>query len=182
MSERRIAFSNGVLTGMATGLSVGAHAGQVRKYTGEPYHNHPMAVEMLLKLTGHSAQVRAAGMLHDVLEDTALSYKDLVSMVGKEVAGIVRMVTDVSILADGNRATRKAMERKHLSRASPAGKSVKLADLIDNASSIIHHDPKFAKVFMNEMRELLKVLREGNRELYAEAEKTVVEYFEELEA
>lgn len=162
---------------LARGICIGAHAGQVRKYTGRPYHTHPIQVESLLASVGESDQVRAAGLLHDVLEDTAMTYEGLVSEVGHEVADLVRMVTDVSTHADGNRSVRKGLDRDHLAKATPGGKSIKLADLINNTSSIVRYDPNFAKVYMQEKRELLKVLLRGNQTLYIEAEKIVLGYF-----
>lgn len=170
------------LMGLSRGLCIGAHAGQVRKYTGKPYHAHPIEVEALLAYAGESENARAAGLLHDTLEDTALTYEDLRREVGRDIADIVRMVTDVSTHADGNRAVRKGLDKAHLSKASPEGVSVKLADLISNTSSIVQYDPNFAKVYMQEKRELLKVLRGGNKYLYADAEKIVIEYFRSIEA
>jgi hypothetical protein len=71
--------------------------------------------------------------------------------------------------ADGNRAVRKAIDREHLAKASPAAKTIKLADLISNSRSILQHDPKFAAVYLAEKRLLLEVLKDGDPTLWSQA-------------
>ena len=78
---------------------------------------------------------------------------------------------------DGNRATRKELDRQHTAKASPDAKTVKLADLISNGKSIIKDDPNFAKVFMKEKAALLEVLTEGDAILFKEASDMVASYF-----
>jgi hypothetical protein len=56
-------------------------------------------------------------------------------------------------------------------------KTIKLADLIDNSLDIQKHDPNFAKVYMQEKKALLEVLREGDATLYARAKKIVDDYY-----
>jgi len=147
-----------------------AHGDQVRKYTGEPYIRHPEEVASLLLGVGiEDRDVLSAALLHDVVEDTTATLDDIRGSFGSRVAQLVSEVTDVSKPSDGNRRTRKAMDRDHLAKASPEGQSIKLADLISNSGSILAHDPDFAKVYLAEKRELLDVLIDGNPELYARA-------------
>lgn len=56
-----------------------------------------------------------------------------------------------------------------LGKASPAAKTIKLADLIDNTRSIVERDPKFAQIYLAEKALLLEVLREGDATLWAMA-------------
>jgi hypothetical protein len=93
-----------------------------------------------------------------------------------EVACLVEMLTDVSKPEDGNRATRKAMDREHTANASSQAKTIKLADLIDNTHSIVEHDPDFARVYMREKTRLLQVLSEGDPTLYRKATDLVIDY------
>jgi hypothetical protein len=79
------------------------------------------------------------------------------------------MLTDVSRPEDGNRAARKAIDLAHTAKASPAAKTIKLADLIDNTRSIVERDPDFAKVYLQEKARLLEVLQEGDPTLMAMA-------------
>ena len=66
------------------------------------------------------------------------------------MAELVDDLTDVSKPQDGNRATRKELDRQHTAKASPDAKTIKLADLISNSRSIMKDDPNFAKVYMKE--------------------------------
>jgi (p)ppGpp synthase/HD superfamily hydrolase len=141
----------------------------LRKYTGEAYITHPAAVAELVRSVPHTEAMLAAAWLHDTVEDTGATFAEIELLVGSEVASLVEMLTDVSKLSDGNRATRKAIDLQHTAKATPAAKTIKLADLIDNTISIVAHDPKFAKVYLAEKAALLEVLREGDATLWMKA-------------
>lgn len=170
-----------MLLARAQAFCVAAHCavGQKRKYTGEDYYHHPLEVAGILakhaeRLTN---EMLAAAMLHDVVEDTAVTLEQVRHDFGDRVAELVEWVTDVSRPEDGNRATRKAKDREHLAQAPAEAQSIKLADMISNTSSILQHDPEFAKTYMREKQELLTVLTKGDRALYAMAEGIVGAYF-----
>lgn len=141
-------------------------AGNVRKYTGEPYIHHPAAVVALVESVPHTPEMLAAAWLHDTVEDTHVALGLIEAEFGPDVAAMVEMLTDVSRANDGLRKHRKAKDREHTAKASPAAKTIKLADLIDNTRSIVERDPEFAKVYLEEKRLLLKVLTEGDQTLY----------------
>jgi (p)ppGpp synthase/HD superfamily hydrolase len=135
-----------------------AHKGQVRKYTGEPYITHPLAVIEILKNTHINLEPEtiAAAILHDVIEDCGVKQEELEEKFGSEVARIVWALTDESKPSDGNRAARKEIDRKWFrNKACYSVRLIKLADMLDNARSIVEHDPKFAKVFFAEKKLLL---------------------------
>ena len=147
--------------------------GQRRKCTGEPYIVHPAEVVELVRSVPHTEAMIVAAWLHDTVEDTGVTLSEIQHVFGAEVASLVEMVTDVSTLADGNRAVRKAIDRNHLAKASAAGKTIKLADLISNSRSILERDPKFAVVYLAEKRLLLEVLKEGDSTLWHQAHAIV---------
>ncbi|HEY5719512.1 MAG TPA: HD domain-containing protein [Gammaproteobacteria bacterium] len=144
---------------------------QRRKYTHQPYQVHLKAVAELVATVTDDPVVRAAAWLHDVVEDTPATLDDLREAFGEAVARLVAELTDVSRPGDGNRAERKALDRDHLAQASPAAKTVKLADLIDNARDICNHDRRFCRTFLVEMAALLGVLGDGDPGLCAQARK-----------
>jgi guanosine-3',5'-bis(diphosphate) 3'-pyrophosphohydrolase len=150
------------------------HRDQKRKYTGEPYVHHPMAVAEIVRGVAHTPEMLAAAWLHDTLEDTATTYEDLYREFGPVVARLVSELTDVSKPSDGNRAKRKTLDREHLAIASPPAKTIKLADMIDNTKSIVANDKKFARTYLEEKRQLLPRLREGDSKLWAEAFDLVI--------
>ncbi len=166
------------LVDMAYEFAKKAHGNQKRKYTGEPYVNHPVAVAKIVMEVFPDVDCVCAALLHDVIEDTDATYQDLIDAGFMfPIADLVRELSDVSKPEDGNRATRKEIDRQHTAKASGRGKTVKLADLINNTDSITQYDPNFAKVYMNEKRKLLQVLKGGNSELMERALKLVSDYY-----
>lgn len=153
-------------------FAIAAHSacGQVRKYTGEPYWVHPAHVAWIVEQAGGTVAQLAAAWLHDVVEDTDVTIETIQWIFGDEIAELVSWLTDVSVPADGNRAERKAIDREHTGRASLAAKMIKLADLISNTKSIVEHDAKFAKVYLEEKRLLLvESLHDADPTLLAKA-------------
>ena len=78
---------------------------------------------------GATDEMRAAALLHDVLEDTEVTYAVLHQEFGLVVADYVLWLSDVSKPEDGNRKVRKQMDLDHTAASSPAAKTVKLAGL-----------------------------------------------------
>lgn len=155
-----------------------ASINQMRKYTNEPYIVHPAAVAKIVSTVPHTEAMIAAAWLHDTVEDTPATLDMIKAEFGEEIASLVEMLTDVSMPEDGNRVKRKAIDRAHTAQASPAAKTIKLADLIHNSESILKHDVQFAKVYMAEKTELLKVLGEGDSDLFKKA-SAIVSYYKE---
>ncbi len=159
----------------AVTMAARAHDGQRRKYTGEPYITHCLEVVSILmrhgiKDKGDGRNMLAAAMLHDVMEDTPLDYRWMLSFLrcygddnASRVCTLVRELTEPE--RQGNRATRKAVEAQRLSMVSPEAQTIKYADLISNTSSITQHDPDFARIYLQEKWNILKVMRAGDETL-----------------
>jgi (p)ppGpp synthase/HD superfamily hydrolase len=164
----------------ALGFATCAHRCQQRKYTGEPYVNHCESVARIVAAYTPDQEVIAAAVLHDTVEDTDVTLAEIEATFGPRVAKLVGEVTDVSRPEDGNRETRKRLDREHLAMSSPKGATIKLADLIDNTSSIVMHDKGFAKAYLREKESLLEVLKHGNVDLWQRAYATLQEAQREL--
>lgn len=156
------------------------HAGQVRKYTGEPYFFHCCRVAQLVREQGGSPEAIAASYLHDTIEDTDTTYEELISIFGVVVADMVLDLSDVSKPSDGNRATRKKLDRAAYILASPVVKTIKLADMIDNSLCILKHDKKFAEIYLPEKALLLNYLVGGSEELFKRAQDILRRGLKEL--
>ena len=156
-------------------FATAAHAavGQVRKYTFEPYIVHPAEVVSVVKSVPHTDVMLAAAWLHDVVEDTGVTIETIRAEFGAEVAELVGWLTDVSRPEQGNRAIRKAIDRAHSAMAPAEAQTVKLADLISNTRSIVAHDEKFARTYLEEKRLLLEVMTKGDAILMAEATRNI---------
>ena len=69
-----------------------AHSGQMRK-SGEPYIIHPLCVGIILADLEMDKETIAAGILHDVVEDTAMTVEEIRGTFGDDVALLVDGVT-----------------------------------------------------------------------------------------
>ncbi|MCK9557057.1 MAG: HD domain-containing protein [Candidatus Cloacimonetes bacterium] len=155
-----------------------AHDGQFRKYSHQPYIVHPEAVFKIVSSVTDDPAILAAAWLHDTVEDTSVTIEMIEAGFGKEIASIVLDVTNITKKSDGDRLYRKELEKKHLTKASPKAKTVKLADMLDNVPSIIENDPKFARIYVAEKKAVLDVLAGGDERLYAAA-KLMIDFYEE---
>jgi (p)ppGpp synthase/HD superfamily hydrolase len=151
-----------------------AHATQARKYTGEPYFVHLDEVAKLCARHGLSKRAVAAAYLHDTIEDQPVTYEDLRSEFGREVADIVKDLTDEPATS-GTRKQRKTIDLTRLENASSEAQSIKCADMISNTSSIVRHDKSFAYTYLPEKRRALTVMTRANPELLALAWERLIE-------
>ena len=83
----------------ATDLAFRAHDGQRRK-SGEPFVVHPVEVAAILAHLRMDADTVAAGLLHDTVEDTALTFGEIAAEFGPGVARIVEGETKVSKIGE----------------------------------------------------------------------------------
>lgn len=151
-----------------------AHEGQVRKYTGLPYVTHTEEVAQIVDNYNGSKEMIAAALLHDTVEDTSTTIQDIEKEFGSGTAMLVKWLTDTSRPEDGNRATRKSIDRERLSQAPAAAQLIKAADMISNGKDIKQNDPNFAKVYIEEMKLLLDAMTKiQGMDIYKEAQAVV---------
>lgn len=181
-----MSFNVGYKVEKARVFALAAHGaiGQKRKYTGEDYIVHPMGVAMILMdVVGDilTENMIAATLLHDVLEDTQITIPILYSEFGMEITSLVIGLTKVSKESDGTRKVRKAKDRDFLAQQSAEVQTIKVADLIHNTKSIVEHDKEFAKVYLAEKADLLKVLTKADKRLLDIAHKQLNEALLQIE-
>jgi guanosine-3',5'-bis(diphosphate) 3'-pyrophosphohydrolase len=120
------------LVSEAADLAARRHSGMQRKGPGsEPYVNHLAEVANLLSTAteGADAELVAAGWLHDSIEDTETTHRELAEKFGERVAALVVEVTDDMTLPKDERRRRQVAEA---SGKSPGAKLIKIADKISN--------------------------------------------------
>lgn len=138
-----------------------------RKKSNLPYIAHPIEVMAIVStVSGHTEEMLAAAVLHDVVEDTPVEADEIRAIFGDEIAALVGWLTDVSIPTDGNRSVRRAIDREHSAQAPAEAQTIKLADMISNTKNIVEQDPGFARIYLPEMLHLLEVLVRGDRQLW----------------
>jgi (p)ppGpp synthase/HD superfamily hydrolase len=100
------------LVGEALQTARRAHAGQIRNGSGGmPYIEHPRAVAALLAEHGYEEPVLAAGLLHDVVEDSEITVAELHDRFGEPVAGLVAALSDDESVDDYRERKREHRER-----------------------------------------------------------------------
>lgn len=158
---------------------------QRRKYSGEPYMVHPLAVMQILKNCSSdpvSDEMLAAAALHDTVEDTPVTLEQVWQQFGPQVGELVAWLTDVSTKDQGPRRVRKAIDRAHTAEAPREAKNIKLCDIIHNSDDIAGHDPNFARVWLKEAQALLEVMQDADPELLQLATRTVQRCVDSLRA
>lgn len=78
----------------ATVFAARAHDGTRRKGSGMPYILHPMEAACIVSAMTRRSDLIAAALLHDVLEDTPVTYEELREEFGENIADIVQMETE----------------------------------------------------------------------------------------
>lgn len=144
-----------------------AHKGQKRKGSGLPYFYHPVTVAIIVasfKQSKYLTEILCAAILHDTLEDTALTFEKITKDFSPLVAGLVRELTnDEEEIA---RVGKLEYHKKKLVGMSSYGLYIKLADRMHNVSD----NP--SEKMVEETLELMTHLKK-NRKL-TKAQKTMV--------
>jgi (p)ppGpp synthase/HD superfamily hydrolase len=145
------------------------------KVTGEPDVNHCERVARTVAAYTSEEAVVAAAVFHDTVEDTDVTVSEIEATFGSRVAKLFGEVTNVSRPEDGNYEIRQRLDREHLAQSSSEGATIKLADLIDNTSSIVRYDAEYARSYPRGKELLLEVFKHGNAELWTRAYETLQE-------
>ncbi len=115
-----------------------AHEGQQRR-SGEPYITHPLAVAEILANMNIDYQSLMAAMLHDVIEDTAVTKHTLAKLFGEKVAELVDGVSKLDRLQFESLAEAQAENLRKMTMAMAKDLRViliKLADRLHNMRTL----------------------------------------------
>ena len=121
--------------------SARVHDGQIR-LSGEPYLSHPLEVASLLADMRLDPVSIAAGLLHDVVEDTHSGIDEIYNIFGNEIAHIVAGVTKISVLPFSTDQQRHAENIRKMILAMADDIRViliKLADRLHNIRTLHYH-------------------------------------------
>lgn len=116
-----------------------AHSNAHTRFSGERYFIHPYNVALILADLNMDVQTIAAGLLHDVVEDTGISYHEIKREFGEEIANMVDGVTKLSKVKYRNKEERQAESlRKMIVAMSKDIRVViiKLADRLHNIRTL----------------------------------------------
>lgn len=146
-------------------LATEAHEGQFRK-SGDPYITHPLAVMEIVKSWGMDEDTIIAAVLHDVVEDTSVTLKDIKEQFGEQVAFLVNGVTKLGNARSGMRDldTYLPSTKDNLLRLLVATGSdirvliIKLADRLHNLRTLSALPPDKQKKIAKESLEIFAPL------------------------
>lgn len=143
------------------------HGDQKRKYTEEPYINHPIAVASLVQALCQknkeapevTANMVCAALLHDTVEDCRVTFEEICDKFGPMVRDYVYWLTDptkglVYKKSSYSRKFRKAIQHQWLDLAPPEVLVIKACDVVHNASSIMMNDKGSGPLYLEEVMEL----------------------------
>jgi len=137
-----------------------AHGNQKRQ-SGEPYIIHPYAVAEILISIRMDVDTVVAGLLHDTLEDTPVTYENLVEKFGKTIADLVEGETKISALKAKNKSQQEAETIRKMFFAMSEDVRViiiKLADKLHNMRTLRHLSPSRAREIANECLDIFAPL------------------------
>lgn len=153
------------------------HRNQKRKYTGEPYIEHPKLVAKIITDYMEACDdiplfafdpmdysvIQSAALLHDTIEDTNATYEEIQKVFGKSVCDLVYWLTDDLTPADGNRKFRKQKYLEKIVDSPYDAKCLKIADILANirnlAKVVPTNDMDFAFKYVGEKEDLVKELK-----------------------
>src|SRR5215470_5362654 len=161
------------------------HWGQVR-HSGEPYLIHPLAVGELLADMKLDAGAIAAGLLHDVVEDTLTTIERITELFGPEVAHVVEGVTKISAIQFSSSEERQAENFRKMLLAMVDDIRVilvKLADRLHNMRTLNHLPDDKRVSIAQETRDIYAPIanRLGMSKVKNELEELSFRYLEPME-
>lgn len=137
-----------------------AHENQ-KRISGDPYISHPVEVALILADIEMDAASVCAALLHDVVEDTIVTYQDVVKEFGEEIALLVEGVTKLSRI---NFKTKQDAQAENLRKMFIAMAKdirvilIKLADRLHNMRTLDYQSESKQKEVATETQEIFAPL------------------------
>lgn len=153
-----------------------AHEG-LKRHSGEPYIVHPICVAQILIDNDMDSATIIAGLLHDVVEDTKVTLKEIKETYGEDVAKLVDGVTKITSLEkEKSEVEADSLKKLIISMGSDIRVIfIKLADRLHNMRTIEFLKPEKQVRFANETKDLFIPLADkiGIRSIRSELENLV---------
>lgn len=128
----------------AIAYAVVHHSEELRKGTTMPYIVHPLEVMHILEVMTGDKHLMAAGVLHDVVEDTDATIEDIRVKFGEDIAALVIGHTEQN--KEDSWGKRKKEALAHLAQADVREQMLVLADKLANMRAIARDYDKYGEV------------------------------------
>lgn len=117
-------------------FAVKVHEGAERKGKGFPYIVHPLETVSIVATMTNDQELLAAAALHDTVEDTSVTLKDIEREFGKRVAQLVEIESDIEFAGKSRTESWRLRKEEAIARISEAGNDAKIVALADKLSNI----------------------------------------------
>jgi GTP diphosphokinase / guanosine-3',5'-bis(diphosphate) 3'-diphosphatase len=185
LGDARLERLDADLIARAYKFSEHAHLGQKRS-SGEPYVQHCIEVAKILAELHLDSSTVACGLIHDVVEDTAVTVADIEAEFGKEIAAIVDGVTKIGNISFQSREERQVENYRKLLLSIAKDVRViliKLADRLHNMRTLDYLPEEKRRRIAQETMDLYAPLahRFGMAQMRWELEDLSFKYIEPAE-
>jgi (p)ppGpp synthase/HD superfamily hydrolase len=155
------------LTSDAFAFAESCHRDQRRESDLAPFILHPLEVAVLLRNRGFGDEVVAAGLLHDVVEDTGATIDEIRARFGDRVADLVEACSDDASIEDYGE--RKAALRTQVAGAGTDAQAIYAADKVTKArelrSKAVREGDQFDEAKLRHYEESLEMLEHHTPDL-----------------
>ena len=132
-----------------------------KRITGDDYISHPLNVAWILTDVKADGKAISAALLHDTIEDTYATYKDIANKFGNVVASLVLELTNNKEIKKEVGKT-KYLQLK-MTNMTDLALIVKLVDRLDNVKDLVNSNEEFRVKYLKETIEILNYILD-NRE------------------
>lgn len=129
------------------------HSYQYRKFSKEMYFNHPSRVAKTIAKYTNDENIIAAAALHDTLEDTNTSLKELDAVFGEKITSLVKELT--TIKHELEKVGKANYLLNKMNKMSSGALLIKLCDRLDNVSDFKVASQKFIDKYIKETHFIL---------------------------
>lgn len=150
------------------------HSGQKRKGSGAPYILHPIEVADIVSTVTKDEDIMTAAVLHDVLEDTAATEKEVVDAFGERVLALVKSETENKRRSLPPEATWRIRKEESLDELKGSSKEVKILWLGDKLSNM----RSLYRGYVERGDDVFDIFHEKKKSEHAWYYKTVLEYLQ----
>lgn len=154
-----------------------AHQGTERRGKKFPYIVHPLEAMTIVATITNDPDLLAAAVLHDTVEDTAVTLEELKQEFGERVAQLVADETDEKHAPDGRIMTWRERKQRDMDKLKMSSREVKIVTIGDKLSNM----RAIARDYREKGEDIWQLFREKDKAIHAWRYKGLRDALQELE-